>query len=252
MLNREALSDTFDQQNFPTFLCPTCSGGILICDKDSVVEAEPEYSKLGQKEDEWEPDWVSKRFSAHLICGNGKCGEIVLMIGDIAMVEYLDSEFGWGLQEAYEPKAIFPSPLFFAIPKDAPNNIKRVFQESFSVYWQDKNASMNKLRIAIELILDDQGISRQKKSKSGKVVNMTLHERIEVFEQKFEDPGKSLMAAKMVGNIGSHQDQEIARDIVLDVYECLLSCVEILYGGLNEEFMKRRDVLIKSRGLKNR
>ena len=252
MLNREALSETFDQQNFPIFLCPTCSVGTLTCDKNSIIEVEPEYSKIGQQDDSWEPDWITKRFSAHLICNRPKCGEISLMIGNVPMVEYLDSEYGWALQEVYEPKAIYPTPLYFAIPSDTPNKIKEALKESFSAYWQDKNASMNKVRIAIELILDDQGILQQKKAKSGKVVNMKLHERIEVFEKKLMEPAKSLMAAKMVGNIGSHENQEIGGDIVLDVYELLLSCINLLYGGLNQDLKKRRDMLIKSKGLKNK
>lgn len=252
MLNREVLSERFDKQNLPTFLCPTCSGGTLICESESTTEVEPEYSRLGQHVDDWEPDWITKRYSAQLVCSNKKCGEVVLMIGNVVVIECFDSEFGWGLQEAYEPKAIYPSPLFFAIPNDTPANIKKILTESFSAYWQDRNASMNKVRTTIELILDDQVISQQKKSKSGKIVDMTLHERIEVFAKKFDEPGKSLMAAKMVGNIGSHQDQNISREIVLDVYECLLSCIEILYGGLNEDLKRRREALIKSKGLQNR
>ena len=252
MLNREALSETFDEQSFPTFLCPTCSVGTLACDKDSIIKVEPEYSRRGQQDESWEPDWITKRFSAHLVCNREKCGEVSLMIGDLPMVESLDSEFGWGLQEVFAPKAIFPTPLFFLIPNDTPKNVKEVLTESFCTYWQDKNASMNKVRIAIELILDDQGILQQKKTKSGKVVDITLHERIRVFEKKLAGPAKSLMAAKMVGNIGSHNDQEIERDIVLDVYELVLSCMVFLYGGLNQDLEKRRDMLIQSKGVKNR
>ncbi|MDE0341653.1 MAG: DUF4145 domain-containing protein [Deltaproteobacteria bacterium] len=252
MLNREALSETFDQQNFPTFLCPTCSVGTLACDTNSIVEVEPEYSRLAQQDDSWEPDWITKRFSAHLVCNRAKCGEVSLMIGDLPMVEYLDSEFGWGLQEVYAPKAIFPTPLLFPMPNDTPRDVKEVLRESFSTYWQDKNSSMNKVRIAIELILDDRGIPQKKKTKSGKKVDMKLHERIEDFEKKLPEPAKSLMAAKMVGNIGSHNDQEIGKDIVLDVYDLLLSCINSLYGGLNQDLKKSRDMLIQSKGVKNR
>ena len=252
MLNREALSETFDKQDFPIFLCPTCSVGTLTCDKNSIIEVEPEYSKLGPQDDSWEPDWTTKRFSAHFVCNRPKCGEISLMIGDVPMVEYDDPEFGWAFQEVFSPKAMFPTPFLFPMPNDTPRNIKRIFLESFSTYWQDKNASMNKVRIAIEMILDDQGIVRQKKTKNGKVTDMRLHERIQTFENKIPEPAKSLMAAKMVGNIGSHNDQEIARDIVLDVYELLISCISALYGGPDSDLKKRRDMLIQSRGEKNK
>lgn len=254
MLAREILTKKFDRHNFPTFRCSTCSIGFFAVDLDSIVEVEPKFSDLARADENWGPEWTMERFSVRLNCTNNKCGEVAFGAGDVSsMLFYNYDTNGSGyVEKYYKFKSIYPAPMFFEIPQNTPEKVTDLLISSFSLYWLDVNAAMNKIRIAIELILDDQEINREKLSDNGTKIRLKLHERLQEYEKVAKESAMSFLAAKEVGNVGSHQESEIDQDIALDVYDFVYLTLNDLYVGMNDKLKNRRDKLIQSRGQTNK
>ena len=254
MLERDSLTKKFDRNNFPTFRCSTCSKGFFTVDLDSIVEVEPKFSDLARADENWDPEWIIERFSVRLNCTNNECGEVAFGAGNVSSMLFYDYDTnGRGyVEKYYEFKSIYPAPIFFEIPRNTPDEVTDLLKSSFSIYWHDLNAAMNKIRIAIELILDDQGIKREKTSNDGTVTKLKLHERLQKYEKVAKEPAMSFLAAKEVGNAGSHEESEIDQDIALDVYDFVYFTLIDLYVGMNDKLKSRRDKLIQSRGQTNK
>ena len=170
------------------------------------------------------------------------------MIGEIGFVEEFDPERGWTPAEVLEPKSIFPAPPIFPIPDETPENIADILTSSFELYWLDRKSSMNKVRIAIEEILEDMGVPKKQKGKENQLVDINLHQRIEIFQKQNSDAGKSFMAAKMVGNLGSHTGEDISFEVALDIFELVEDAIGEIYGEKSKKLNAIKDALIASKG----
>ena len=251
MLDRELSKGYFHREDIPTLWCPKCWNGHISLKQNSIKEFEPNYSKIGRENENWEPEQTTNRFSAILCCNKNGCGEVVVASGNICYVE-VENESRWGNIELLEPKVIVPTPHFFQIPSSTPLAVIDLLEASFSVFWLDKNASMNKVRIAVEQILDSQEIQRTSIDKNGKESRVGLHHRISKFKNINPEAAESLMAVKEVGNLGSHEYREISTEIAIVVYDLIYFSLIQMYGGVNEELKKKRKMLIESKGRKNR
>ena len=247
MLDHKLSRGYFHCEEIPSLWCPKCSNGHISLEQDSITKFEPHYSKLGRESKKWEPEQTTNRFSAPLYCNKSSCGEIVLASGIVGFVE-VEDDSGWGSIEVLVPMAIIPTPHFFQIPSSTPTDVKKLLEASFSIFWLDRNASMNKVRIAVEHILDSQGIQRTSISRTGKESRLGLHHRISKFKKIDPEAAESLLVAKEVGNLGSHEIGEISSEIAIVVYELIYFSLIQLYGGINEELKNKRKSLIKSKG----
>jgi hypothetical protein len=89
------------------------------------------------------------------------------------------------------------------------------------------------------------GIQNRKKASNGKLVDLSLHGRIEIFAKKNHDVGIQLMALKWLGNTGSHSHAVDSKD--------LLDAMEIMEHALMEIIEKRREKVAKlAKGLQKR
>lgn len=251
MLDRELSKGYFHLEDIPTLWCPKCFNGQMLLKQKSINKFEPKYSKIRRINQNLEPEQTTNRFSATFCCNKSGCGEILVASGNVGYVE-VENDFGWGSIEVLEPVAFAPTPHFFQIPSSIPLNVKKLLETSFSVFWLDRNASMNKVRIAVEQMLDTQEIQRTSTNKNGKEIRVGLHHRIVRFRKINPEAAESLMAAKEVGNLGSHEYREVSAEIAIVVYELIYFTLVELYGGINEELKEMRKLLIESKGRKNR
>ena len=113
-----------------------------------------------------------------------------------------------------------------------PADIKDEVRAASSLYWSDVSASANRIRTAVEKILDHKKIKRSKKIQSGKNAGknrrLSLHERIELFKQKDSDLAATMLAIKWLGNAGSHTSDLNEKDL-LDAFELLEHVIEELF-----------------------
>ena len=78
----------------------------------------------------------------------------------------------------------------------------------------------------VDAIMTDQGIETSIVSKKAKEVELTIHNRIELFEKKNPEVAEMLMAIKWIGNEGSHELKGLTRENVVIAYEIIYHCIE--------------------------
>jgi hypothetical protein len=110
----------------------------------------------------------------------------------------------------------------------APAPIVDLIKSAFVLSWGDYEACLNRVRTCLEMLLDTLQIPRST-VKAGGRNRLTLHKRVELAQTKVPSLSPFLMAAKHLGNAGSH-NRGLIRDDVFDALDLLEVVVMALYG----------------------
>lgn len=213
--------------------CPTCGKGTLFPDEKKKLIAESAQTLKGNGDEFFEP-WMAKmRFSAVLQCSNNICNETVIVVGALEYgLDYVYDEGRYEMQEVYpnifNPILFFPELQIFTIPDNCPDEIKTQLRLAFSHFFHDQSASANSIRTALEILMNEQGVKKTFVNKHGKRDNYNLHQRIEFFGKSNPELKHYLMAAKWIGNAGSHIGK-LSREDLLDGFELLQHAIDELY-----------------------
>ncbi|BBC72365.1 conserved hypothetical protein [Altererythrobacter sp. B11] len=167
-------------------------------------------------------------------CDEADCGELVVMAGDTELVTvHVDEDHysGWVEDEVLRPRAVFPAPPLFRIPERTPHLVGEQLRLAFQLFWTDFSSAVGRLRTAVELLLDDQKVPREKLTSSGKTARMDLAERIDVYAGTASgaDAKDALHGLRYIGNLGTHggavskealfDAADVLEDVLLGVYE---------------------------------
>lgn len=234
-VNRDLWRRSFQRDTMPGLPCPHCMFGKLKLIPKSFEFEEPTFSQIMKNEEEWEPDWIERRFSARLRCDEDECGEIVSVAGDTELIQASYEEPNGRVVSRYEellkPRAIFPAPHFFRLPKKIPYRVKYQLTLAFQLYWMDLAVSAGRLRATVEVVLEDKKIPTTSTAKSGNTIWMALAERIEIFASSATNFASkdALHGLRFIGNLGTHGDRvslaaffdavDVLEDVLLEVYE---------------------------------
>ncbi len=216
---------------FPPWPCPACEIGTVVLVNDSLNIVETGLSKEAHDVDAWEPTWIDERFTAMLTRNNVKCGESVATCGRTRHVE----DHNWERQKLnwtrlLEPKFFSEAPPVFPIPESCPDQIKQELKAAFSLMWSDVGSSANRLRSAIEVLLDERKVRKTTTNANGQRVYLTLHRRIRLFRKEYSDVASPLEAVKWLGNIGSHAKLDtLSIDELLSGFELFEHAIERVY-----------------------
>jgi hypothetical protein len=232
-MNRISFKNPFQIENLPDWYCPTCNAGVLKCDSKNIKTFESASSLSVKGHDAWEPFWMSGIFIGLLKCSNSSCNETVAITGYYKTNE--DHEFD-SVNDRYDlivsqlltPTSFNPPLHFFKINKNIPESINKVIISAFNIYWIDISSCANKIRVVVELIMDNLKVPKtfiQSRKRKG----YTLHKRIELFKVNNPEQADLLMAIKWIGNIGSHTSDDITKDDILDAFEILNHVTTNLY-----------------------
>jgi hypothetical protein len=217
--------------NFPSWLCPSCQSGTLVLKKDTFKCFETGVSEKLHSHEAWDGDWIDERFVGLLICQNAGCGEIVAVGGRTYHIENFDlgsDEQNWDC--VFEPTFMYPAPPVFPIPGMCPKTVAAPLKKAFSLFWSDLGSCANRLRAAVETLLDERKIPRTTPNKNRRREPIPLHVRIEKFTQVDPRSGRFLLAIKWIGNAGSHANlNEVSRDDMLNGFELFEQVVELVY-----------------------
>jgi len=201
--------------------CAECGKGLLQAVPKSLVHKETISSQRAHSEEAWDPDWIEYTFSAWLKCTNAGCGQDFALSGVGGVEPRYDNEEGtMGWNSYFAPRWCSPMPDIFEFPSKCPEKVKEQLKTSFRLFWADHAASASKVRIALEYLMDHLGVQKRKKEKNGKFSDLSLHQRVEIFQKGEPAIGSQLMALKWLGNTGSHE-ANISRDDLLDAFEIL-------------------------------
>jgi len=218
--------------------CPTCLIGRLVENgKTSFNQSETYASKLLTSDGYPSFEYV---FTEQLKCNN--CGEAVVAMGNKSEDSYPNVDGENDLFIKYF--SFYPHPNIIDIPKSCPETVKKVLYESFGLFWIDKNSCANKIRIAVEALMDLKTNKTQINQK-GKRKTITLHDRIMLYKLKNPEVSNYLLAIKWTGNAGSHLSN-VTVEQLLDSYELMEYALELLYND------RRKDLTKKSKAINKR
>jgi hypothetical protein len=200
----------------------------------NILEEETGLSKEARKDEAWDPEWIMGRFAAKLICGD--CGDPAFVIGQWDVEEYWDHDTPPELMPRYSPLAILPPPRIIVVPEGTPDDVQENLDGAFGFFWHDLDAAGNRVRTAVERILDDQRVPKVPSAKNRRT-RLTLHTRLERFKDKNADAAELLMAVKWIGNAGSHS-RSLTRDDLMDGFDLIEQVLIELYSSHAKRTLK--------------
>ncbi len=227
----------FPFDEIPRFSCPRCGKGQLRILKETIIKKHPawiktlptmgsnisydghgnEISLLCQEDVIGNPneEFIASFF---LECDVEKCGEVVVASGSLKCVEYdSNNEFS---DDFFYPISFHPTVHLFDIPQRTPEKVKNELINSFSLFWISPSACANAVRISIEKLMDELGIT-----------GGSLHNRIKEFSRKKPEnveKAEILLAVKWIGNDGSHEGGLMHSDL-FTVYDFVENVLKELY-----------------------
>lgn len=216
-MDRALWKQTLTERHAPAWPCPSCQRGSLRIVPDSLVKHETTRSRRAHGDENWDPDWIEYTFTAWLKCGT--CSENVVVSGVGGIEPGYDQE-GMTWDDYFSPRLVFPTLDILTIPKKCPEDVSQKLRAAFAIFWIDQAAAATRVRVALELLLNHLGVKRRRKDHRGKIVDLSLHARIEEFAKRDPVIGAQLMALKWLGNTGSHEGK-VTKDDLLDAFEIM-------------------------------
>ncbi|NEI70979.1 DUF4145 domain-containing protein [Rhizobium lusitanum] len=234
--------------SLPKWTCPKCESGSLVPIPGFLKDHETQYSIANHTHQDFEPDWITSRFVGMLKCDIPHCGEIVTVAGDRPVVLYEDYEEetqNW--ESNFQPCFIRPAPHIIKVSKNLSDNCASHLKKAFELYWVDKAATANRLRIFVEQLMDQFHVPTEGKGNKKKKHKLDLSERIEEFDQIKPGHKDALHALRIVGNFGSHEGEGETQTL-LDCFEILEDALAELVDEKKAKLKVKIQSLIKSKG----
>jgi len=239
---------SYDEDGFPPWPCPHCGRHSLSIRAGSLASAETRDSREAHSHSEWEPEWVSEEFVCLVECHNNTCREVCSVAGSTTHSwEWSAEPTGERLARSLRPRFVDPAPAVFAIPKDTPEKTAKALEAAFSLFWSDPSAALNRVRTAIESLLDAAAIQRKVKTKNGKYRRLSLHERIERFLPRDARTKTMMLAVKWLANIGSHEG-EVKRSRLLEVFKLLEFILDVVVEKRPQQLDRMARDIAKRKG----
>lgn len=252
-IDRVLWTKTFTQSDPPNWQCPTCGIGSLAVVEGSLHIEETRSSLDDRDHLAWEPDWIRQRFVALLRCSRRQCADVVAVAGDTVSEEYYEpdpsnpySYIDHGIETRLRAKYVSPAPALFRLPPATPQTVREEIISAFGLFWTDHGACANKLRSALEALMDHFRVKRWgKDKKTGKRRRLDLHIRIELLRKRSPEVIDHLLAAKWIGNAGVHSGSVTVSDI-FDALDLIEYALDELIGKRSAD-LKRMAKTITSR-----
>lgn len=242
----------FNESSKIEWPCPNCKSSNLELQKDKLQAVESATSKnTRNKENDWEIEWIELIFCGYLICKN--CTESVFFTGtgNPEHYQYYDNileDYHEEYIQTFTPTFFQPFIPLFEIPEICSEELKNEINSSFKLFWCDLPSCANKIRISLEIFLNEQKVKKFE-VKNGKRFPISLHKRIEIYNHS--EIKDLLLAIKWIGNTGSHVG-EIQTVDVLEAYRLLEFSLKKIYDDDTKELKKITKEIIKRKGTRKR
>lgn len=225
---KKYLLKNFKESNFPQFLCSDCKEGRLFLENNKTEKSFNPFLI------EYMDDNIPFLFSAHIQCSNPDCKSFFVASGNGETGSYIGIDED-GIERPMDNyflniKFVYPSIEIFTIKEEYPEEIVKLIKDSFSLFWLDQSSAGNRIRKALEVLLDELGINRKGINKKNKEYDIGLNERIIYLGKKrgYKKISELLNSLKLLGNTGSH-NEILSREDLLDAYEILEYILDEVY-----------------------
>ncbi|WP_329078447.1 DUF4145 domain-containing protein [[Kitasatospora] papulosa] len=235
-------------EEWPHIPCPTCVRGVLRPAADSFVNDETITSKSLHHHEVWDPEWIQGDFLCILTCPNATCDR-VRVIGESRVRETGDwygEQYEWWLT----PTMFFPALPLIQSRSLCPKEVGNRVDIAAKILWLDPSSAANRIRSAVEALMDEHGIIRYKPSRRAKPSRISLDERISTFKTALPQHAEAadmLLAVKWIGNVGSHEGVLRILD-VLEGVEFLDHALSLIYDTNHDDIKKRAAEVTARRG----
>lgn len=228
--------------------CSFCKKGEIIFNPNNIkvfetVESAENFLKRPKG---WDIYWIDKYYTGTMNCDNKQCLETYIVSGVVEVKSLPKKQESGKIIENYKLKYIYPVFHLFEVPEDIPYEIEEALKQVFILYWIDESACANAIRTCIELVMDDKRISKSFKDAKGIRRKKTLHQRIEDFKLQYNEIAQYLMAAKWIGNAGSHSG-DLYYEQIEDGLNLLETSLKRLYDSSHLELVKKAKLINKRR-----
>ena len=222
-IDRKKFKASFKKDELTNWNCPTCGKGFLKVKEGTFHHEETRDSVRAKESDDWDPEWIEYLYSCLLECINPDCKDIVSStgVGSTGYVVYDENDIPYpSYEDRFIPKFFSPHLKIFDYQNSIPEGVKDELENSFSLFFCDPPSAANHIRMALENLLTHMKINKTL-TKKGKRRYLSLHERIKLLEDKYDDIQDIFMAVKWLGNAGSHSGKTVSSDDALDAYDLM-------------------------------
>ncbi len=252
MLDKRLLTSGFENNQSNYWHCPKCSHGYLKIEKDTFICRETASSERYHTSVNWELTCINYIYSCIFKCSNYDCNERFSSSG-VGSVEFIDVEEDDGYQrkiygDYFQPYYFYPPLQIINISSNVPKNIADKLMKSFELFFCSPSSSANYARSALELILTKLKIPKTT-IKNHKRVKLNLHNRIDKLPEKYKALKETLIAIKWIGNEGSHSNEELTKDNVLELYEILEYALNEIFDNKTQNLKKKVKKINKAKGI---
>ena len=247
------MHEKFQKESKISWPCPNCNNISLTIINDKFTFEETANTKDCKNEIWFETEWIDYIFTGILFCKS--CENLTMFSGSggVESYSYVDettNEYQCGYNKIFQPHFFQPTLNLFKIAEDCPDTIKEEIINSFKLFWIDLSSCANKVRIALELLMDELNVNKTKTVKKGEI-KLNLHERILEYRKENSEVGDFLEAIKWIGNSGSHSGSLEKIDLV-ETYQLLEFSLNKLYDNKEAELKKIKNEIIARKGKRMR
>ncbi|MCX7089484.1 MAG: DUF4145 domain-containing protein [Methylococcales bacterium] len=232
-MNPKIWKQSIGKNSCPKWPCPICQIGTLSLVKDSLIYRETiESKRKGRLSDDLfdHCDTTTYAFTAWAECKQSKCKQLFSISGKGDLKPVQDYEGGIEFEKYFFPLVCFPMPDMINFPAKCPQKVEEELRAAFAVFWLDHNACANKIRVALENLMDHIGVHAP-----------NLHQRLEIFAKENLTMTDKLMALKWLGNSGTHGEKVTKDDLLsaLEIFEhVLIELIDKRSDSINEKTQK--------------
>lgn len=257
------LAGSFPESRWPFISCPVCKrGGIHPTKPGSITFQESRESLSCHDHPDWEPTYIDGHFSGVLTCERSACRDFVHVIGEYKVIDRVHEPgepYGphqWNtndFENSMRIKFFEPSLLLIDPDRKSPEQVISLVNSASVILWSDPASAANRVRTAVEELLNRQRVRKIVKDGNGKIIRRySAHQRIQLLKDKgqpkFRDAADLLMAVKWIGNDGSHSDKLTVPD-VLDGVELMNEALDVIYDTRALDLRRKAALINKGKGL---
>jgi hypothetical protein len=142
----------------------------------------------------------------------------------------------------YYPTHFQPELYLFSLSPSVTDNVRSLVIKSFGHFWYDLDACANKIRQALENLVEEKNGVGDSLDKQIRSLASTLGTAVT----------DTMLALKHIGNDGSHAGRAFTKDEILDAYSLLEDLLNLLYPDATEKERKAKLVqtINSNKGLK--
>lgn len=213
----------------PRPICSECGEGHVQFGKP--LQAEHGTSKAAYSHPAFEPDWLTGTFTTTGTCENSECGHTVAAAGTYEVQSVRNGIGHEHLGDVYASFYTFrhfsPPLRLLQLEPVTPQPVREGFQRAAAVLYSDPGLAATALRLVVEQFLTAEGVP----TSTSKKKFIPLDQRIKTWKAGASNRTQVadlLLAAKWIGNAGTHSLTTLTATEVLEAADYLAEAFHAL------------------------